>query len=84
MNKEVTVTFEPSGRSVYALPGTVLLETAARSGYILETPRGGGKFGKCLVRITTGKRPPSTHESEKISAEELEQEFSAAMLFPES
>lgn len=79
MNKEVKVTFEPSGRSVYALPGTVLLEAAARAGYILETPCGGaGKCGKCLVRITAGKCPPSSHESEKITPAKLEEGFRLA------
>ena len=55
MRREYKVTFEPSGRSVFVLPGTILLEAAARCGEIIETPCGGaGKCGKCVVRVTTG------------------------------
>jgi len=55
MANEIKVTFEPSGRSVYVLPGTILLEATARAGFIIETPCGGaGKCGKCLVRVTSG------------------------------
>ena len=61
--KEVKVLFEPSGRTVHALPGTILLEVAARAGFIIHTPCGGaGKCGKCVVRIHHGKCPPSTEE----------------------
>ncbi|MEI7881673.1 MAG: ASKHA domain-containing protein [bacterium] len=61
--KEVKVLFEPSGRTVHALPGTILLETAARAGFIIHTPCGGaGKCGKCVVRIRHGKCPPSAEE----------------------
>ena len=52
---EVKVTFQPSGRSVYVLPGTQLLEAAGRAGIILKTPCGGqGTCGKCLVRVADG------------------------------
>lgn len=50
--REVKVTFQPSGQSVYVLPGTSLLEAAGRAGIILQTPCGGrGTCGKCRVRI---------------------------------
>jgi len=50
--QEVKVTFQPSGRTVYVLPETVLLEAAARAGLILQTPCGGhGTCGKCRVRV---------------------------------
>ncbi|MBN1674648.1 MAG: DUF4445 domain-containing protein [Kiritimatiellae bacterium] len=53
--EEVKVTFQPSGRSVYVLPGTILLEAAARAGLILQTPCGGrGTCGKCRVRVVSG------------------------------
>jgi len=53
--KEVKVTFQPSGRSVFVLPGTLLLEAAGRVGVALQTPCGGrGTCGKCKVRITSG------------------------------
>ncbi len=49
---EIKVTFQPSGRSVYVLPGTVLLEAAGRAGVILQTPCGGkGTCGKCRVKL---------------------------------
>jgi uncharacterized 2Fe-2S/4Fe-4S cluster protein (DUF4445 family) len=49
---EVKVTFQPSGRSIYVLPGTLLLEAAGRAGIILQTPCGGnGTCGKCKVII---------------------------------
>jgi len=62
-SNEVKVLFEPSGRVVHALPGTILLEVAARAGFIIHTPCGGsGKCGKCLVRIRHGKCPPTPAE----------------------
>ena len=65
MEKEVKVVFEPSGRSVHVLPGTVMIEAAARAGFIIQTPCGGaGKCGKCLVRVSAGKCPPL--ESEQV------------------
>jgi uncharacterized 2Fe-2S/4Fe-4S cluster protein (DUF4445 family) len=52
---EIKITFQPSGRSIYVLPGTTLLEAAARAGFILQTPCGGkGTCGKCKVRVTSG------------------------------
>ena len=52
---EIRVVFQPSGRTVFALVGTTLLEVAARAGIVLRTPcGGGGTCGKCLVRVRTG------------------------------
>jgi len=49
---ELKVLFQPSGRRVFVLPGTRLLEAAERAGIILQTPCGGkGTCGKCQVRI---------------------------------
>ena len=79
MEKEVKVTFEPSGRSVYALPGTVLVEAAGRAGLIIETPCGGaGKCGKCLVQIRSGKCPPTDTETATLGAERVAQGFRLA------
>lgn len=67
MSKEVKVVFEPSGRSVHVLPGTVILEAAARAGFIIHSPCGGaGKCGKCVVRIRAGKCPPNAAEQETL------------------
>lgn len=57
---EYKVTFEPTGRHVFALPGTILLEAAALAGFIVQTPCGGaGHCGKCRVRVVGGACPPS-------------------------
>lgn len=70
MHTEIKVTFEPSGRSVHVLPGTVLIEAAARAGFIVETPCGGaGKCGKCLVRITAGVCPPNDSDLRALGEE---------------
>ena len=62
---ELRITFQPSGRAVHALPGTTILEAAARVGIVLLTPcGGGGTCGKCLVRVcsgATGDRATHTH-----------------------
>jgi uncharacterized 2Fe-2S/4Fe-4S cluster protein (DUF4445 family) len=55
MTEEFKLTFKPSGRSVYVLPGTLLLEAAGRAGIVLQTPCGGnGTCGKCKVRVVGG------------------------------
>ncbi len=64
MSKEVKVIFEPSGRAVYVLPGTVMLEAAARAGFIIHSPCGGaGTCGKCIVRLRAGQCPPQPSEA---------------------
>jgi uncharacterized 2Fe-2S/4Fe-4S cluster protein (DUF4445 family) len=79
VEKEVKVVFEPSGRSVYALAGTVLLEVAARAGFIVQTPCGGaGKCGKCLVRIRAGKCPPTDGETAALGAARVAEGFRLA------
>jgi uncharacterized 2Fe-2S/4Fe-4S cluster protein (DUF4445 family) len=79
MEKEVKIIFEPSGRSVYALSGTVLLEAAARAGFIIHTPCGGAaKCGKCTVRIRAGKCPPSEGEIATLGAVRVGEGFRLA------
>lgn len=64
MEKEVKVVFEPSGRTVHVLPGTIMLEAAARAGFIIHSPCGGaGKCAKCVVRVRAGKCPPTAPET---------------------
>ena len=61
------------------LPGTILLEAAARAGFILETPCGGaGKCGKCLVRITSGACPGSPDSDALIGAERISKGYRLA------
>ncbi|MBL7114576.1 MAG: DUF4445 domain-containing protein [Kiritimatiellae bacterium] len=72
MHKEFKVTFEPSGRTVYVLPGTILLEAADRAGFVIETPCGGmGTCGKCLVRVTDGDCPVCAHSRKVLSDDQL-------------
>jgi len=79
MKKELRVTFEPSGRCVFVLEGTVLLEAAAQAGYIIQTPCGGAaKCDKCRVRITAGKCAPSPEEEHTLSAKLVKQGYRLA------
>ena len=79
MEKEVKVVFEPSGRSVHVLPGTVMLEAAARAGFIIQTPCGGaGKCGKCLVLIRAGKCPPLESERSALGESRIAEGFRLA------
>ncbi|MBI2438002.1 MAG: DUF4445 domain-containing protein [Lentisphaerae bacterium] len=76
---EYKITFEPTGRQVYALPGTILLEAAAQAGLILQTPCGGqGKCGKCRVKIISGACPPSANCRTAMSVPEVEQGYRLA------
>ena len=67
------VTFAPEGRSVFVMPGTLLIEAAGRAGIVLETPCGGrGTCGKCRVEIISDKPPPpSAADREHLSPEEI-------------
>lgn len=76
---EVSVTFEPQGKKVFVLPGTKILEAAARAGIILDTPCGGqGTCGKCKVRATQGSCEPNNAERATLSAEEIREGFRLA------
>ena len=53
--EEFPILFRPAGRTVFVLAGTSLLEAAARSDIVLQTPCGGaGHCGKCRVHIADG------------------------------
>jgi len=79
MSQELKVTFQPSGRSVYVLPGTLLLEAAGRAGIVLQTPCGGrGTCGKCKVRIPQGDCGPAEGEGRGLSRALAEQGFRLA------
>lgn len=70
----VCVTFEPDGRSVHVLPGTLLIEAAVRAGIVLDTPCGGqGTCGKCRVAVAVNPAEPIDAERRHFSAEELAQ-----------
>jgi uncharacterized 2Fe-2S/4Fe-4S cluster protein (DUF4445 family) len=58
--KQIKITFEPTGRSVWVLPGTLVSEAAARCGLALEMPCGGtGTCGKCRVRFVSNAPEPT-------------------------
>ena len=68
----VRVVFEPEGRSVYVLEGSMLIEAAVRAGIVLDTPCGGqGTCGKCRVDVTVNAPEPSEADRRRFSAAEL-------------
>ncbi len=69
---ELPVTFQPSGRAVFVLPGTRLIEAAVSAGLIVDSPCGGeGICGKCRVRMISGGNPPTQAEEQAFSPQEL-------------
>lgn len=72
MAEGVRVVFEPEGRAAYVLPGSVVLEAAARAGIIIETPCGGrGTCGKCRVVVREGCSEPTEIERRFLGPAEL-------------
>jgi len=70
--RQVKVTFEPQGRTVFVLPGTKIIESAGRAGLDVETPCGGrGTCGKCRVQMTSGAGEPSKVERKFYDDSEL-------------
>ncbi|HYW79067.1 MAG TPA: 2Fe-2S iron-sulfur cluster-binding protein, partial [Thermoguttaceae bacterium] len=70
---EVTVTFQPSGRTVHVLRGTRLLEAAAGAQIVLDQPCGGaGTCGKCRLVVASGASKPTEAEIDRLTAEELD------------
>lgn len=77
--QEYKIVFEPTGRQVYALPDTILLEAAAQAGLILQTPCGGaGTCGKCRLRIVSGACPPSANCRKALGDADVEQGYRLA------
>ena len=71
-DQQVRVTFQPSGRSVFVLPNTMVLEVAGRGGLTLDTPCGGkGTCGKCRVQLVDGACEPGDRDREIFSEAEL-------------
>ena len=70
--QQLRVTFQPSGRSVFVLYGTKMLEAAGRAGLTIQTPcGGGGTCGKCRVRVVSGACDATPTEQQGLSADEL-------------
>jgi len=71
-DRQVHVTFQPSGQEVSVLPRTTVLEAAALAGLPIDTPCGGsGTCGKCRVRIAGGTGEPTEVDRELLTTEEL-------------
>ena len=71
-DKQVRVTFEPSGPPVTVLPGAKALEAAAQAGLTVDTPCGGqGVCGKCLVKFVRGAGEPTAADAEHLGKDEL-------------
>jgi len=71
-DKQVRVTFQPSGRAVFVLPGTKMLEAAGRAGLAIQTPCGGkGTCGKCRVQVNSGPCAASAAEKEILGDSEV-------------
>ena len=69
---EVPVVFLPSGKTVYVLGGTRLIEAAAGAGLALDLPCGGeGVCGKCRVVVRRGACEPGPVERETFTPEDL-------------
>ena len=73
------VTFRPTGREIYVLPGTTVRDAIYLARFDFDFPCGGkGKCGKCRVRIINGAAAPTGVEEEHLEAEELAQGFRLA------
>jgi len=71
--QQFRITFQPSGRNVFVLPGTKIIEAAGRAGININMPCGGqGTCGKCRIQITSEtKTSPCQVEKDIFSQEEL-------------
>ncbi len=79
MTGTIKVTFEPEGKSAFVLPGSLVLEAAARAGIIIDTPCGGrGTCGKCRVMVRDGCSPPTATERRILKAKDLAAGFRLA------
>jgi uncharacterized 2Fe-2S/4Fe-4S cluster protein (DUF4445 family) len=70
--QHIRVVFQPEGRSVYVLQGSLLIEAAAQAGIVLDTPCGGqATCGKCRVDISKGAPEPSEVDRKFFTDEQL-------------
>ncbi|MGB9619556.1 MAG: 2Fe-2S iron-sulfur cluster-binding protein, partial [Armatimonadota bacterium] len=71
-DSQFRVTFQPQGTAVSVLAGTTILEAAAGTGLVIDTPCGGaGTCGKCKIRITQGETDPSEADRDVFSVKDL-------------
>jgi uncharacterized 2Fe-2S/4Fe-4S cluster protein (DUF4445 family) len=72
--KQHRVTFQPQGRGVSVLSGTMILEAAANAGLVIDTPCGGvGTCGKCRVQIVQGRSEPTDADISVFGEEDLKE-----------
>lgn len=72
--KKITVTFQPQNRTVSVLEGTKIIEAAAVTGIIINTPCGGtGVCGKCRVKIISPQLKLTKADEKIFSGIELKQ-----------
>lgn len=68
----VPIRLHPSGKTIQAAPGTLLLEVLADAGVVLDAPCGGeGLCGKCRVMVHKGADAPNAAEKKKLSDNDL-------------
>jgi len=76
---EIPVKFLPQGKNIFVLKGTKILEAAARTGIVLNTPCGGkGTCGKCKVRVLYGACEPDETERAVFNTQEIKEGFRLA------
>ena len=81
--RQIRITFQPSGRSVFVLGGTKIIEAAARGGLTINTPCGGaGTCGKCQVKITAGIEEPSEADKNVFNEDQLQDGWRLACQTP--
>jgi uncharacterized 2Fe-2S/4Fe-4S cluster protein (DUF4445 family) len=70
---EALVRFLPSGKEVYVLLGTRLVEAASEADLLLDVPCGGeGLCGKCRVMVMSGAAQPTDADRRWFSDAELQ------------
>ncbi len=70
--KQIKISFQPSGRTVYVLAGTKIIEATAQAGLMINTPCGGiGSCGKCRVRLINDISKASDDEKKIFTAAEI-------------
>ena len=71
--QQIRITFQPSGRSVFVLSGTKIIEAAGLAGININTPCGGaGTCGKCQVKIAAGLQMPCDGDKKIFNDEKLQ------------
>ena len=77
ISEKVTINFKPSGKSIKAVPGTVLAEAIAQTGLQFNLPCGGqGRCGRCKVVVEEGE--VKRRSVIRLTSSELEQGYALA------